>query len=265
MATNKDILNDVEIVKDYLIRSDLKSYDLSSLKYCVTAGEALNPEVYDRFYEATGLKMFEAYGQTEATVMIGNFPGMEPKPGSMGKPAPGYKVEIIRDDGTKCEPNEQGSIIVRLDDGKPFGLFTGYYKDEELTNEVFANGMYFTGDTATYDEDGYIWFIGRNDDVIKSSGYRISPFEIESILQQHPAVLECAVTGVPDKQRGQAIKATIVLTKNYEPSKQLQLDILDFVRQKTANYKHPKIIEFVEELPKTISGKIRRVEIRSKK
>ncbi|MBQ7881225.1 MAG: AMP-binding protein [Treponema sp.] len=249
----------------YLIRSDLKSYDLSSLKYCVTAGEALNPEVYDRFYEATGLKMFEAYGQTEATVMIGNFPGMEPKPGSMGKPAPGYKVEIIRDDGTKCEPNEQGSIIVRLDDGKPFGLFTGYYKDEELTNKVFANGMYFTGDTATYDEDGYIWFIGRNDDVIKSSGYRISPFEIESILQQHPAVLECAVTGVPDKQRGQAIKATIVLTKNYEPSKQLQLDILDFVRQKTANYKHPKIIEFVEELPKTISGKIRRVEIRSKK
>ncbi|MBQ9206942.1 MAG: AMP-binding protein [Treponema sp.] len=249
-------------VYNYLVRADIKKYDLSSLKYLVTAGEALNPEVYKKVYEATGLKMFEAYGQTEATVMVGNFPGMEPKPGSMGKPAPGYDVAVVRDDGTKCDPMEQGSIVVNLENGMPFGLFTGYYHDEEKTKSVFDGGKYLTGDTAYYDEDGYIWFIGRNDDVIKSSGYRVSPFEIESILQQHPAVLECAVTGVPDPRRGQAIKATIVLTKLYEASEQLRISILDWMKEKTANYKHPRIIEFVSALPKTISGKIRRVEIR---
>ena len=249
-------------VYNYLVRADIKKYDLSSLKYLVTAGEALNPEVYKKVYEATGLKMFEAYGQTEATVMVGNFPGMEPKPGSMGKPAPGYDVAVVHEDGTPCKPMEQGSIVVNLENGRPFGLFTGYYHDEEKTKSVFDGGKYLTGDTAYYDEDGYIWFIGRNDDVIKSSGYRVSPFEIESILQQHPAVLECAVTGVPDPRRGQAIKATIVLTKLYEASEQLRISILDWMKEKTANYKHPRIIEFVSALPKTISGKIRRVEIR---
>lgn len=249
-------------VYNYLVRADIKKYDLSSLKYLVTAGEALNPEVYNKVYEATGLKMFEAYGQTEATVMVGNFPGMEPKPGSMGKPAPGYDVSVVRPDGSKCAPKEPGSIVVNLENGRPFGLFTGYYHDEEKTKSVFENNKYLTGDTAYYDEDGYIWFIGRNDDVIKSSGYRVSPFEIESILQQHPAVFECAVTGVPDPRRGQAIKATIVLTKLYEASEQLRISILDWMKEKTAAYKHPRIIEFVASLPKTISGKIRRVEIR---
>ncbi|MBQ8679687.1 MAG: AMP-binding protein [Treponema sp.] len=249
-------------VYNYLVRADINKYDLSSLKYLVTAGEALNPEVYKKVYEATGLKMFEAYGQTEATVIVGNFPGMEPKPGSMGKPAPGYDVAVVRPDGSKCDPKEPGVIVVNLENGRPFGLFTGYYHDEEKTKSVFENNKYLTGDTAYYDEDGYIWFIGRNDDVIKSSGYRVSPFEIESILQQHPAVLECAVTGVPDPRRGQAIKATIVLTKLYEASEQLRISILDWMKEKTASYKHPRIIEFVTSLPKTISGKIRRVEIR---
>ena len=249
-------------VYNYLVRADIKKYDLSSLKYLVTAGEALNPEVYKKVYEATGLKMFEAYGQTEATVMAGNFPGMEPKPGSMGKPAPGYDLSIVRPDGSKCAPKEPGVLVLNLENGRPFGLFTGYYHDEEKTKSVFSGNKYLTGDTAYYDEDGYIWFIGRNDDVIKSSGYRVSPFEIESILQQHPAVLECAVTGVPDPRRGQAIKATIVLTKLYEASEQLRISILDWMKEKTATYKHPRIIEFVSSLPKTISGKIRRVEIR---
>ena len=249
-------------VYNFLVRASIKKYDLSSLKYLTTAGEALNPEVYKKVYEATGLKMHEGYGQTESTVIAGTFSGMEPKPGSMGKPAPCYDVSIIRADGTKCDPMEQGSIVINLETSRPLGLFTGYYHDEERTNAVFENNKYFTGDTAYYDEDGYIWFVGRNDDVIKSSGYRVSPFEIESILQQHPAVLECAVTGVPDPRRGQAIKATIVLTKLYEASEQLRISILDWMKEKTATYKHPRIIEFVSSLPKTISGKIRRVEIR---
>ncbi len=248
----------------FLVKADVKKYDISALKYIVTAGEALDPELFEEVYRFTGLRMFEAFGQTEATVMIGNFPGMTPKPGSMGKSAPGYDIEIVRPDGTKCEPNENGSIIIRLDKGRPFGLFAGYYKNQELTEKAFENGVYNTGDVARVDEDGYIWFVGRNDDVIKTSGYRVSPFEVESTLLQHPAVLECAVTGVPDERRGQAIKATIVLNDGFEPSRQLQLEIFDFMKQKTAVYKHPRIIEFVKELPKTISGKIRRVEIREK-
>ncbi len=246
----------------YLIRLNLSKYDLSKLSYCVTAGEALNPEVYNKFYEQTGLKMFEGYGQTESTVMVGNFPGMEPKPGSMGKAAPGYDVKIVRPDGTKCAPGETGSIVVCLDKQRPFGLFAGYYHDEKNTEKVFSDGVYHTGDVASYDEDGYIWFVGRDDDVIKSAGYRVSPFEVESVLQQHPAVLECAVTGVPDKKRGQAIKATVVLTEGYEADKKLELDIFDFLKKQTAGYKQPRILEFVKDLPKTISGKIRRVEIR---
>lgn len=247
----------------YLIRQDLSKYDLSSLIYCVTAGEALNAEVYNRFYEQTGLKMFEAYGQTEATVIVGNFTGMEPKPGSMGKPAPGYNVDILGPDGTPCRAGETGEIVIHVDQ-RPFGLFAGYYKDTALTAQAFSGGLYHTGDTAYFDEDGYIWFVGRNDDVIKSSGFRISPFEVESVLQQHPAVLECAVTGVADKKRGQLVKASIVLSPGYKAAQKLKEEIFAFVKQQTALYKCPRLIEFVEELPKTISGKIRRVEIRER-
>jgi acetyl-CoA synthetase len=248
----------------YLIRQDLKKYDLSKLVYAVTAGEALNAEVYNRFYEMTGLKMREAYGQTECTVLIGNFPGMEPKPGSMGKPAPGYDIDIVHDDGSPCSAGENGEIVIHVADERPFGLFAGYYKDVSLTAAAFDSGLYHTGDIAYFDDDGYFWFVGRKDDIIKSSGYRISPFEVESVLQQHPAVLECAVTGVPDKRRGQAVKATIVLSPGYTAGHDLDLEIREFVKNQTASYKQPRIIEFVEELPKTISGKIRRVEIREK-
>lgn len=246
----------------YLIRSDISKYDLSSLKYCVTAGEALNSEVFNKFYEQTGIKMFEAYGQTESTALAGNFPGMEPKPGSMGKAAPGYDLDIIDANGNSCKPGETGSIVLRFTDGKPVGLFAGYFNDDELTQKAFENGIYHTGDTAYFDEDGYIWFVGRDDDLIKTSGYRVSPFEVESVFQQHPAVLECAVTGIPDVHRGQAVKATVVLTKDYEPTEELRKEILNFVKDRTASYKHPRVLEFVTELPKTISGKIRRVEIR---
>lgn len=246
----------------FMEKADIKKYDLLALKYIVTAGEALPSELFEKIYNATSLKMYEAFGQTETTVLIGNFPGMTPKPGSMGKSAPGYNVEIVNSEGIKCKPFEEGYIVIHLDKEKPIGLFSGYYNNPELTKSVFHNDMYFTGDIAYYDEDEYIWFVGRSDDVIKTSGYRVSPFEIESILLQHPAILECAVTGVPDEKRGQAIKATIVLNKGYEANKSLQLQIFEFMKEKTAAYKHPRIIEFVQELPKTISGKIRRAEIR---
>lgn len=246
----------------YLIRQDLSKYDLTSLVHCATAGEALNAEVYNKFHAQTGIKMTEGYGQTESTVIVGNFPGMEPKPGSMGKPAPGYDVDIISEDGKKCASGETGEIVIHLDKGHPLGLFAGYYRDETRTEEIFANGLYHTKDTAYYDTDGYIWFVGRNDDIIKSSGYRISPFEVESVLQEHPSVLECAVTGIEDKHRGQLVKATIVLTSGHKPSVELEHELQEFVKEHTASYKCPRLIEFVEELPKTISGKIRRVTIR---
>ncbi len=246
----------------YMIKEDLKKYDLSALRYCTIAGEPLNPEVYNKFLELTGLKLFEAYGQTELTIVLGNFTGMEPKPGSMGKPSPGYVLDIVRPDGTSCDTGEVGEIIIRIDGGKPFGMYAGYYKDDELTARAFAGGIYHTGDTAWKDEDGFYWFVGRNDDMIKSSGYRIGPFEVESALLTHPAVLECAITAVPDPDRGQIVKATVVLTKNYTASDQLVKELQDHVKHATAPYKYPRIIEFVKELPKTISGKIRRVEIR---
>lgn len=248
----------------YLIKHDLSKYDLSSLVYCTTAGEALNAEVYNRFYEQTGLKMKEGYGQTELTLTIGNFAGMEPKPGSMGKPAPGYRIDIVNGNGESCKAGETGEIVIRLDQGHPFGMFAGYYHDDELTVAAFAGDLYHTGDTAYYDEDGYFWFVGRIDDMIKSAGYRISPFEVESTLLQHPAVLECAVTGVSDAKRNQIVKATIVLASGYEPSQKLAQEIQDYAKHVTAAYKYPRLIEFVPELPKTISGKIRRVEIREK-
>jgi len=246
----------------YIIKEDLTKFDLSSLSWCSIAGEPLNPEVYNRFLEMTGLKLYEGYGQTELTMTIGTFPWMEPKPGSMGKPSPGYDIDIVRPDGASCESGEVGEIVLRLEKGKPFGMFAGYYRDEKLTAQAFDGGIYHTGDTAWKDEDGYYWFVGRNDDMIKSSGYRIGPFEVESALLTHPAVLECAITAVPDPDRGQVVKATIVLSRNFTASPDLARELQDHVKKTTAPYKYPRIVEFVKELPKTISGKIRRVEIR---
>ncbi|WP_062328266.1 AMP-binding protein [Treponema endosymbiont of Eucomonympha sp.] len=246
----------------YLIKLDLGKYDLSSLAYCTTAGEALNPEVSNRFTEMTGRLIYEGYGQTETTLVVGTFTGMKQKPGSMGKPAPGYDIDIINADGTSCAVGEEGEIVLRLERGRPFGMFAGYYRDEALGEQAFRNNVYHTGDVAFRDDDGYFWFSGRTDDMIKSAGFRISPFEVESALQQHPAVLECAVTGVYDPQRGQIVKATVVPAPGYEPNPALGRELQDFVKRTTAQYKYPRIVEFVEELPKTVSGKIRRSSIR---
>ncbi|HHW70930.1 MAG TPA: AMP-binding protein [Clostridiales bacterium] len=248
----------------FLIKEDLTRYDLSSLEYCVVAGEPLNPEVYSQFYNATGIKLMEGYGQTELTVAIANLPGMEPKPGSMGKPVPGYDIDILNENGEPCDVGEEGQIVVYTNKKKPIGMFDGYYRDTKKTKNVWHDGIYYTGDMAWKDEDGYYWYVGRADDVIKSSGYRIGPFEVESALLEHPAVLECAITGVPHPIRGQVVKATIVLSKGYKPSEELKKELQDHVKKVTAPYKYPRIIEFVDELPKTISGKIRRVEIRKK-
>ncbi len=248
----------------FLIRQDLSRFDLSSIKYATIAGEALNPEVFNRFYEATGVKLMESFGQTETTLTVGNLFGTEPKPGSMGKPSPAYKVDIVREDGTPAAIGETGEIVIRADENdRPMGLFIGYYKNESATAEVLHDGLYHTGDTAWRDEDGYFWYVGRVDDVIKSSGYRIGPFEIESVIMELPYVLECAITGVPDETRGQVVKATIVLTKDKSPSEELVKEIQNYVKTHTAPYKYPRRVEFVESLPKTISGKIRRAEIRN--
>ena len=248
----------------FFIKEDLTQYDLSKLKYCAIAGEPLNPEVYNQFLNATGIKLMEGYGQTELTVVLGTYPWMEPKPGSMGKPTPGYEVDIVDENGKSCEVGEEGQIIIRTEKKLPVGIFGGYYRDEALTKKVWHDDVYYTGDMAWKDEDGYFWFVGRSDDVIKSSGYRIGPFEVESALLEHAAVLECAITAVPDPVRGQIVKATVVLTKNYTAGDELVKELQEHVKRVTAPYKYPRIIEFVEELPKTISGKIRRVEIRQK-
>jgi len=248
----------------FFIKEDLTKYDFSKLKYCTVAGEPLNPEVYNQFYKATGIKLMEGYGQTELTLTIGTFPWMEPKPGSMGKPSAGYVIDILDENGNPCEVGEEGQIVIRTDKSKPIGMFDGYYRDTELTKKVWHDDIYYTGDMAWRDEDGYFWFVGRADDVIKSSGYRIGPFEVESALLEHPAVLECAITAVPDPIRGQVVKATVVLAKNYSPCDELVKELQEHVKKVTAPYKYPRIIEFVDELPKTISGKIRRVEIRNK-
>ncbi len=246
-----------------LIQEDLSGYDLSSLCYGTVAGEALNPEVFNKFYEATGIKLYEGFGQTETTLTACTYSWVTPVPGAMGKPSPAYDVHVVRENGEDTDPGEIGEIVLYADkDNKPVGMFKGYHKAPEITDRVWYDGCYHTGDMAWKDENGYLWFDSRIDDVIKSSGYRIGPFEVESVLMEHPAVLECAVTGVPDPVRGTAIKATIVLTKKYSPSEQLIKEIQDFVKNTTAPYKYPRIIEFVTELPKTISGKIRRVEIR---
>ena len=250
----------------FLIREDFSQFDLSSLRYCTTAGEALNAAVYDKFYELTGIQLKEGFGQTETTMTLGTMPWMKPKPGSMGMPNPQYDIDLIKPDGTKCEDGEKGEIVVRIGDKKPIGLFKEYYRDEELTREAWHDGIYHTGDVAWRDEDGYYWFEGRIDDVIKSSGYRIGPFEVESALMTHPAVVECAITGVPDDIRGMVVKATVVLGKEWKAKAgdDLIKELQNHVKRVTAPYKYPRIIEFVDELPKTISGKIRRVEIREK-
>ena len=248
----------------FMIREDMSKYDLSSLKYATTAGEALNPSVYNAFYEGTGIKMMEAFGQTETTPTIITFPWIEPKPGSMGVPNPAYDMNLVAADGRSVEDGEVGEIVFRTDRWRPLGLFMGYYRDENLTRQVYYDNIYHTGDMAWRDEDGYYWFVGRSDDVIKSSGYRIGPFEVESALMTHPAVVECAITGVPDEIRGQVVKATIVLVQDYKDkaNDHLKHDIQNHVKKVTAPYKYPRIIEFVDELPKTISGKIKRAEIR---
>ena len=250
----------------FMIREDLSKYDLSSLQYCCTAGEALNPDVFDKLKELIGLNIMEGFGQTETTMTLGTFPWMTPKPGSMGIPNAQYNIDLIRADGTPCEDGEKGEIVVRVGDKKPVGLFKGYYRDEEKTREAWHDGLYHTGDMAWRDEDGYYWFEGRIDDVIKSSGYRIGPFEVESALMTHPAVVECAITGVPDEVRGMVVKATVVLGKEWKDKAgdDLVKELQQHVKKVTAPYKYPRIIEFVDELPKTISGKIRRVEIRQK-
>ena len=250
----------------FMIREDLSKYDLSSLQYCCTAGEALNPAVFDKLKELIGLNIMEGFGQTETTMTLGTFPWMTPKPGSMGIPNAQYNIDLIRADGTPCEDGEKGEIVVRVGDKKPVGLFKGYYRDEEKTREAWHDGLYHTGDMAWRDEDGYYWFEGRIDDVINSSGYRIGPFEVESALMTHPAVVECAITGVPDEVRGMVVKATVVLGKEWKDKAgdDLVKELQQHVKKVTAPYKYPRIIEFVDELPKTISGKIRRVEIRQK-
>lgn len=246
----------------FLIKEDLAKVDFSRLEYAVVAGEPLNPEVYEQFRKATGLRLMEAYGQTEMTVGVGNFTGMEPKPGSMGRPSPLYRMFLARPDGSPCDVGEQGEIVVPGECVRALGMFGGYHRDPEGTRRCLRGGVYHTGDVAYQDEDGYFWYVGRDDDLIKSSGYRIGPFEVESALMQHPAVLECAVTGMPDEERGQIVKATVVLARGFAPTAELKAELQAHVKSATAPYKYPRLVEFVAELPKTISGKIRRVEIR---
>ena len=242
------------------IKEDLSKYDLSTVRYATTAGEALNPEVFYQFKKATGLTIYEGFGQTETTLTIGNLIGTTPKPGAMGKAIPSYDIDLVDPDGNPVETGETGEIVVRLDKGRPCGLFMEYYGSQEQTAEACRDGMYHTGDTAWRDEDGYYWYVSRIDDVIKSSGYRIGPFEIENVIMELPYVLECGVSAAPDEVRGQVVKASVVLTKGTEPTEELKKEIQQYVKTNTAPYKYPRIVVFREDLPKTISGKI----IRSK-
>ena len=241
-----------------MIKQDISQYDLSSIKHMTTAGEALNPEVYRQFEKATGLQIMEGFGQTELTLMIANLMGNSHKLGSMGKPTPAYDVDILDPDGNPVPDGETGEIVVKTSDKVPCGLFAGYYKNQEKTDEVWHDGYYHTGDTAWRDEDGFYWYVGGVDDVIKSSGYRIGPFEIESVIMELPYVLECGVSAAPDEVRGQVVKASIVLVKGIEPTEELKKEIQDYVKHHTAPYKYPRIVVFKDELPKTISGKIQR-------
>ncbi len=246
-----------------LIHADMSKYDLSALKKAEIAGEALNPEVYERFLQATGIKLREGFGQTETCVMLFNNEWIEPKPGSMGMPAAGWDVQLLDERGRPVPDGTVGEICISLKRRRPVGLFQGYHKNEKQTAAAYRDGLYHTGDVAYRDNDGYFWFVGRNDDLIKTSGYRVSPFEVESVLTEHPAVREVAVTGVPDTARGMAVKATIVLNKYFQPTDVLSRQLQDHVKSRTAPYKCPRIIEFVDSLPMTISGKIRRALIRT--
>ncbi len=247
----------------FMLQEDIASYDLSSIENFCNAGEPLNPEVFNRIYEITGKKMREGFGQTEGTVLLANFPWIDPVPGSMGKPSPLYDIRLYDNEGNVCADGDEGTIFVdNIDKYHPTGLFTGYYKNPELTEEVLGGTAYDTNDVAWRDSNGYYWFVGRNDDVIKCSGYRIGPFEVESALLTHPAVVESAITGAPDPVRGQVVKATIVLANGYQPSPELTKELQNHVKKATAPYKYPRIIEYVNELPKTLGGKIKRKEIR---
>ncbi|MBE6377569.1 MAG: cupin domain-containing protein [Lentisphaerae bacterium] len=248
----------------FFIKEDLSKYDFSTLKYAATAGEALNPEVFHQFYSVTGLKIMEAFGQTETTMSLGNLVGTVPQPGSMGRPSPQYPVVLLDADGNPVAAGETGEICIKAEKGEIPGLFCGYNNDPERTAEAWHDGYYHTGDVAWCDESGCFWYVGRSDDVIKTSGYRIGPFEVESVIMELPYVLECAVTGAPDPVRGQVIKAWIMLTKDTVPSDELKKEIQDYVKAHTAPYKYPRLIEFVDSLPKTSSGKIRRTELRNR-
>lgn len=250
----------------FLICEDLSKYDLSGLRYCTIAGEPLNPVVFETWRDATGTKFMEGFGQTETPVLIANFPWIVPKPGSTGVPNPEFDIDLLTPDGRSAEDGEAGEIIIHTAERMPLGLFQTYFRHPEQTEKVHYNGIYHTGDVAWRDADGYYWFVGRTDDVIKSSGYRISPFEVESVLITHPAVVECAVTGVPDEIRGQIIKATVVLTEEYRNANRetLTKELQKYVKTMSAPYKYPRVIDYVDELPKTFSGKIRRKEIRER-
>ena len=248
----------------FLIREDITAYNLSSLKWCTTAGESLNPSVFEEWEKKTGITVREAYGQTETTMVVGTYPWVTPRPGAMGVCNPQYDIDVVDEKGNHVKPMEQGELVIKVDNGKPLGLFKKYYRNEEMTEQRIVDGRYHTGDVVYYDEDGYLWFVSRIDDVIKTSGYRVGPFEVESALMTHPAVLECAITAVPDEIRGQIVKATIVLTEEYKDkaSESLVKELQAHVKKETAPYKYPRIIEFIDELPKTISGKVRRAAIR---
>ncbi len=241
-----------------MIKQDLSNFDLSSIEHMTTAGEALNPEVFRQFEQATGLQIMEGFGQTETTVALANLAGTKSKLGSMGKPVPLYDIELMDSDGKTVPVGEVGEIVIKTANGKPNGLFVGYYEDKEKTDECWHDGYYHTGDTAWRDEKGYYWYVGRVDDLIKSSGYRIGPFEIENVIMELPYVLECGVSAEPDEVRGQVVKASIVLVKGTEPTEELKKEIQDYVKTHTAPYKYPRVVVFKDELPKTTSGKIQR-------
>ncbi|MDO4993070.1 MAG: AMP-binding protein, partial [Prevotellaceae bacterium] len=248
----------------FLIREDISSYDLSSLEYCTTAGEALNPSVFDEWQQKTGIMIYESYGQTETTLVVGTYPWVKPKPGAMGVRNPQFDIDVVDEEGKSVANMEHGELVIRIGEKKPLGLFKGYYRDEEMTKERIVNGIYYTGDIVYRDEDGYLWFVSRADDVIKTSGYRVGPFEVESALMTHPAVVECAITAVPDEIRGQIVKATIVLADDYKSKAgdELAKELQNHVKHETAPYKYPRVVEFVDELPKTISGKIQRYKLK---
>ncbi len=247
----------------FMLQEDLSKFDLSCIKHCCTAGEPLNPEVYNRWLEWTGLHLCEGFGQTESTVLLANYQWFTPKIGSMGKPSPLYDICLVNSEGEPADDGEEGKIVIKgVRENPPPGLLMGYYRNAELTEQAVGGAWYDTGDVAWRDEDGYYWFVGRDDDVIKCSGYRIGPFEVESALMEHPSVVECAITGAPDPIRGQVVKATVVLARGWEPSDELVRELQNHVKHTTAPYKYPRVVEFVDELPKTLGGKIKRAQIR---